>query len=278
MAQSSSNRRTKHHTGIRNKIEQQQINRRSPRKKSPQEIKLFSHLKTTHLYEKLQKSSINLKLLTNVLLFLIPLFLFVFIIEFFDLFEDDQILGFQYEETVIQNQDHLPPYGHNRWWYIVIHHSATTMGNLERIDRNHKELGYELGCAYHFIINNGKPNPDGQIEESVRWKYQLDGGHVEEHTHIYNTRGIGICIVGDLTREDITPRQYDSLITLTRELMDEYQISADRVIFHRDINQTSCPGERFPENTFYEDITHWEAPYVASEDRLLSTMEVNYSE
>src|SRR5262249_43225647 len=55
------------------------------------------------------------------------------------------------------------------WRYIVLHHSASAVGNYDEIDREHrKQLGYD-GCGYHFVIGNGNGSGDGQIEVARRW-------------------------------------------------------------------------------------------------------------
>ena len=63
------------------------------------------------------------------------------------------------------------------WRYIVLHHSASTAGNYDEIDREHRKLlGYE-GCGYHFVIGNGNGSGDGQIEVAQRWNNQKQGVH-----------------------------------------------------------------------------------------------------
>ena len=70
----------------------------------------------------------------------------------------------------------------------------------------------ENGMAYHFVIGNGTDTGDGEIEVGDRWVKQLQGGHVKDDA--INDIAIGICLVGDFTRTDPTPKQIDALVDL----------------------------------------------------------------
>jgi len=132
------------------------------------------------------------------------------------------------------------------WRTVVIHHSATQTGNAERFDRYHREHKHmENGLAYHFVIGNGSLSGDGEIEVSKRWIKQLGGGHVDRET--INELGIGIGLVGDFTKTTATPAQMDALLKLLSELQSEFNIPAERVFGHCEINRkpTICPGPNF---------------------------------
>jgi N-acetylmuramoyl-L-alanine amidase len=46
-----------------------------------------------------------------------------------------------------------------------------------------------------------------------------------------NFRGLGICIIGNLDKKEMTSKQYESLIELTLSLMEAYNIDIDNVGF-----------------------------------------------
>ena len=134
-----------------------------------------------------------------------------------------------------------------RWQYIVIHHSATDMGNAKAFGNYHKNRRHMTnGLAYHFVITNGKSSPDGKLEIGGRWWKQLQGGHVK--SDYYNNYGIGICLVGNFTRYLPTEKQFNTLVALVNVLQEMCSIPSNRVVGHGGIKReyTACPGKIFP--------------------------------
>jgi len=147
------------------------------------------------------------------------------------------------------------------WKYIVLHHSASEVGSVESIDAAHKlrkdaDGNPWRGIGYHFLVGNGRGMPDGEVSATFRWKDQCEGAHAGDLQ--FNTRGIGICLVGNFENEPPTVAQLKSLRTLMISLRKECQIDAQGIVRHTDIKATACPGKQFP----------WEAV-------LSSTMEAN---
>ena len=135
-----------------------------------------------------------------------------------------------------------------KWQYIVIHHSATEVGNAELFDKGHRRRGFWNGLGYHFVIDNGTTGTrPGEIETSHRWMHQMDGAHCNAMD--MNQKGIGICLVGNFDEEKVSPEQFQSLVWLVRQLQAKYRIPAHRVLRHHDVpgkNGTHCPGKHFP--------------------------------
>ena len=131
------------------------------------------------------------------------------------------------------------------WRYIVVHHSATATGDAAKFDRSHRDRGWdELG--YHFVIGNGTDTPDGFIEAGPRWHKQKHGAHCKTPGNYYNQHGIGICLVGDFTKTEPTPRQLASLSRVVRFLTSQCRIPTRRVTTHKAITgDTACPGSNF---------------------------------
>lgn len=150
-------------------------------------------------------------------------------------------------------------YWPNRWNYIVIHHSAGNYGNIEFLQEIHKERQKRdpiNAIAYHYIIGNGNGMEDGKIDSDIRIKYNLLGSHVSIKNFDYNFRGIGICVIGNLEKKEMTKQQYVSLLKLTKELMNKYNIKIENVNFHGQIKNelTLCPGSKFPYDRFLKDL------------------------
>lgn len=135
------------------------------------------------------------------------------------------------------------------WKHIVIHHSASESGSVESIhaahlgkkDKNGKKW---LGIGYHFVIGNGKGMGDGEIEPTFRWRQQLHGAHAGNEE--YNQHGIGVCVVGNFENHAPSTAQLTSLKQLVAILKRDYHINGNRVVGHREVKSTACPGKLFP--------------------------------
>ena len=134
-----------------------------------------------------------------------------------------------------------------QWEFIIIHHSATKTGNAEEFDASHRSRGMINGLAYHFVIDNGTADmPDGHIEVGTRWVTQLHGGHCRQG--YINERGIGICLVGNFSKDQPTAKQLDALALLIRGLQYQFKIADDHILGHGEVigEFSECPGKEFP--------------------------------
>lgn len=148
-----------------------------------------------------------------------------------------------------------------RWRGIVIHHTATTGGSPEAIDRHHRETNkWENGLGYHFVIGNGNGMPDGTVAVGNRWVNQekLKGAHVRDASAAMkreffnmpenakpNDFTIGIALVGDFENQLPTAKQLAALKGLLTFLRQEYTIELKAIVGHGQINNTKCPGKFF---------------------------------
>lgn len=141
-----------------------------------------------------------------------------------------------------------PPVKARPWTHIVIHHSAAERGDAAFIHLIHKHKGAD-GLGYHFVIGNGTLSGDGAVEVGYRWRKQIHGAHTrvrQGDDNRWNLYGIGICLVGDFRAHAPSRKQMDALVALVRELQATYDIPASRVVPHRAVKPTICPGPRFP--------------------------------
>ncbi len=131
------------------------------------------------------------------------------------------------------------------WKWIVIHHSATSVGGAKRFERDHKAKGWdELG--YHFVIGNGTESGDGEVEVGGRWPAQKHGAHAKTPDNQFNDHGIGICLVGNFEETRPTAKQIASLNKLVAYLADRYGVRQSDIITHKMTGkQTDCPGRNF---------------------------------
>ena len=149
----------------------------------------------------------------------------------------------------------IPLYPSNKWQYIIIHHSATDVGNALSFDYVHSERRQWKGLGYDFVIDNGTSGKeDGQIEVSPRWLHQEDGAHCKAGG--MNYKGIGICLVGNFNGDRITPKQMEALVYLVDILKDYYHISNSHILGHGQVEgaSTDCPGKKFPWEEFFRRL------------------------
>jgi N-acetyl-anhydromuramyl-L-alanine amidase AmpD len=142
------------------------------------------------------------------------------------------------------------------WRYIVIHHSATTGGTVESITKGHLDRGFEE-IGYHFLINNGQSQGtrNGEIAATIRWTQQMAGAHCKVADHPeFNDEGIGVCLVGDFELKPPTPEQLASLQMLIQAIRERHNIPIERVVGHRELKATKCPGRKFPMDQFLIDL------------------------
>lgn len=147
------------------------------------------------------------------------------------------------------------------WQYIVIHHSATESGSVESIHEEHlnrrdAEGNPWLGIGYHFVIGNGQGMPDGTVQATFRWKEQIHGAH--SGSEIFNTRGIGICLIGNFDDTHPSREQMKSLKSLVKVLTARHRITPERLIGHASVKATACPGKHFRLNEIRQVISKTE--------------------
>lgn len=120
--------------------------------------------------------------------------------------------------------------------YIVLHHSATTTGNVAVFRDYHiHQLGF-ADVGYHYVICNGQGGPDGEVQPGR--PELMTGAHAPER----NADSIGVCLVGDFTQGKPTTAQMLALYGLLKEIMRRYRISPENVLAHKEVSATDCPG------------------------------------
>jgi len=123
--------------------------------------------------------------------------------------------------------------------YAIVHHSGGNDIPIETVDRIHREERGWLGVAYQYWIRR-----DGTVEIG-RHEGQV-GSHAGPD---FNARSIGICLTGNFQNDYPTDNQLDALLELLRDLTNRYPITPERILGHRDVRATKCPG-----NVLYEQL------------------------
>ena len=145
----------------------------------------------------------------------------------------------------------------DRWTYIVIHHSGSSLDTLKSMNEFHIQKGW-AGIGYHFIIGNGINTVDGKVEETFRFRKLKDGAHTLTPDLFYNKNAICICLIGDFNITFPTEKQILSLKKLLLKIKNEFSINHKNILFHKEAKATECPGNNFPTEmirTWLEEIS-----------------------
>ena len=122
---------------------------------------------------------------------------------------------------------------------IIVHCSANKAGSALRmadIDRYHRSLGWKC-CGYHYVIPT-----DGSIE--IGRPEEMVGAHCVNH----NKYSIGVCYIGGLAADGITPadtRTEAQKVALQKLLADlKLRYPKALVLGHceLDYRKPHCPG------------------------------------
>lgn len=126
---------------------------------------------------------------------------------------------------------------------IVIHCAATKASmdiGMKEINLWHRQRGFfnipsGLAIGYHYVIRR-----DGTVETGR--PVDQPGAHAKG----YNSRSIGICLVGGLDKDgkpesNYTTEQWQSLRQLVIKLAKAYKVKQSRVIGHNEVAAKACP-------------------------------------
>ncbi|WP_411683095.1 N-acetylmuramoyl-L-alanine amidase [Clostridium thailandense] len=115
---------------------------------------------------------------------------------------------------------------------VVLHHADAVSCSIEDIHRWHLENGWS-GCGYHYFVRKDGTVYIGRDEKAI-------GAHCLN----YNAVSIGICAEGNFNVEAMGEAQYNSLLQLTKSILNKYGIS--KIYGHFELYSTDCPGNNFP--------------------------------
>lgn len=121
--------------------------------------------------------------------------------------------------------------------YIMIHHTAHPTWNIYDVHNFHQHTNGWIGIGYNFFIN-----PDGTVFEGR-------GLNVGAGATGYNYNSIHVCFAGNFENTNPTQEQLESGRKLIEYLLT--LVPSDvKIVGHKDIGRTACPGKKFPLDSF----------------------------
>lgn len=132
---------------------------------------------------------------------------------------------------------------------IILHHAETSRASVTEVNEWHLGRGWN-GIGYHYYIRK-----DGGVFRG-RPEWSLGA-----HAIGANDWSIGVCCEGAYMTETMPRAQLDSLKALLRELEGRY--GRLKLLRHRDVSETDCPGDRFP---WAEVKAFWEEDQMTKQE------------
>jgi len=110
---------------------------------------------------------------------------------------------------------------------------------FEDIRRIHiEERGFD-NIGYHYLVcRDDGPGSSYQIKQGR--PVHIAGAHAKG----YNAESIGVCFEGNFDKGRMPEEQFLIGGTLILRLMEKFGIS--KILAHRDVGATRCPGRYFP--------------------------------
>lgn len=121
-----------------------------------------------------------------------------------------------------------------KWTYIIVHHSGAEEKDTEQIRRYHMQSRGWRDIGYNYIVErNGRVVTGRSLD--------IAGAHCKDKQ--MNTRGIGVCMIGNMQNHPPLPAQYEALINQLAALAKRYDIPVKNILGHKEVpSPTDCPG------------------------------------
>jgi N-acetyl-anhydromuramyl-L-alanine amidase AmpD len=139
--------------------------------------------------------------------------------------------------------------------HLVIHHSAAPPSvGPRRIASYHVKTKGWPGVGYHFLISEKGIIYQGNTLETISY-----------HAVQANSRGVGICFLGNFTKVVPPPAQLRAGAHLIAWLMQQLNINLENVKGHREFMKTACPGDQWLAGKKWKEMLRQEIALVQQE-------------
>nr|XP_012140463.1 PREDICTED: peptidoglycan-recognition protein SC2 [Megachile rotundata] len=134
--------------------------------------------------------------------------------------------------------------------FVIIHHSAgapcmsksACSTQVKNYQNQHINTNHWSDIGYNFLVGE-----DGNVYEGRGW------GKVGAHAPNYNSKSIGICVMGNYMNRNPNSAAISAVKNLIQYGVDLGKITSNyKLLGHRQTKATSCPGD-----TFYRLIQSW---------------------
>jgi N-acetyl-anhydromuramyl-L-alanine amidase AmpD len=138
---------------------------------------------------------------------------------------------------------------------LIIHHSAAPAKvGPRRIAAYHVKKQDWPGIGYHFLVGEDGTLYQGNAVETKSY-----------HAVRANPYGVGICFLGNFTKQVPPPAQLRAGAHLSAWLMQELGVELDQVKGHKEFMQTGCPGAQWLKEKEWKKMLYQEIALVQQE-------------
>lgn len=127
---------------------------------------------------------------------------------------------------------------------IILHHAAAQNASVEAIHAGHLANGWN-GIGYHYYVRKNGEVYRGRPEDA-------EGIHAGGE----NYDSIGICFEGNFEVDIMSDVQTEAGAALVADILSRY--GELKIIRHKDVNATACPGRNFRFNDIKEGYMSYE--------------------
>lgn len=126
----------------------------------------------------------------------------------------------------------------NKKTHIILHHTGAEEKDAQQVKAYHLKKGWR-DVGYNYIIERSGKLVEGR-------PLNIPGAHTSASG--MNLKGIGIALIGNFEIHGPNQEQLDTLVSLLRNLKDEYDIPKENILPHKNVPgaKTLCPGKYFP--------------------------------
>ena len=118
--------------------------------------------------------------------------------------------------------------------YIILHHTAASADQtVNQIHSYHLNKGW-IGIGYNILVDK---------YGNTYWGRGIE--YRGAHTKGYNDISIGICAIGNMETGIMPEAQKESIKKTIKEVL-QYYPSITKIVGHKDLAATLCPGKNYP--------------------------------
>lgn len=127
-----------------------------------------------------------------------------------------------------------------KWYGLVIHHTAGRQSDtIESVRAQHLKQKY-ADIGYHYFV---EVDSKGRGHLKRGRSTELQGCHGNKHA---NNTMLGLCVAGNYEKQAMSDALYQDVLGAVLHVLKIHGVAAGKIVGHREIKATACPGKLFP--------------------------------
>ncbi len=146
--------------------------------------------------------------------------------------------------------------------HIIIHHTAMyssydTREQFDAVNLLHRrrwngktKSKMNFYGGYHYIVERSGIVQQFRAEDEVGAHCNDGIKRIGLWRYSANYYAIGICFAGNMSRQELTPKQIETGVELIKDIRDRHSMIDANILPHRDFTPTQCPGNNIPDKVW----------------------------